>query len=323
MNDLTIPLLAVDGGGTKSLAVFTDAKGNIVGQGRAGSCNYQGVGMEAAARELIAAVRAALEASGQGEAFAAIGKLKVECAVFAMAGLDTEKDRTVIKGMVQEVLDHLRIRVKLLVVENDGFTALLGATDGDPGILIIAGTGSIIFGINEQGVSARAGGWGHRAGDEGSGYWIGKRAITAILKAEDGRGKPTRLGEWIFPHLNLQNAEDLFNWTYSSEYSVEKVAQLSQWVRLAFAEGDSVSRELLEEASDELFHGARAVIRKLKMSRTPFKIVLQGGVLQNGEFMRQLLVEKFHAHSPYAILDTAKKEPIFGVIAMGMSYLAR
>ncbi|MCG6197790.1 N-acetylglucosamine kinase, partial [Anoxybacillus sp. LAT_38] len=80
--------------------------------------------------------------SGSGAAW------EVECAVFGLAGLDTEHDRQVITGMVRDVLEMLRIRVRHLIVENDGFAALLGATNGEPGILVIAGTGSIAFGVN-------------------------------------------------------------------------------------------------------------------------------------------------------------------------------
>ncbi|WP_409345519.1 N-acetylglucosamine kinase [Paenibacillus sp. MBLB4367] len=317
-----IPLLAVDGGGTKCLAVFVDSEGNVWGEGKAGSCNYQGVGREAVIRELIEAIRGAIgEISLKREPTCENMEWEVDCAVFALAGLDTEFDRNVIRALVEEVLNRLQIRVQSLIVENDGFAALLGATDGGPGILIIAGTGSIIYGINEQGVSARAGGWGHRVGDEGSGYWIGKQAITAILKAEDGRGKPTRLGEWIIPHLGLSNAEDLYNWVYHADYSVDKAAELSRMVSIAMAKGDEVSRELLVAAADELFEGACAVIRKLNMRNTPFKIVLQGGVLQNDDFIHQALIEKFRAFTPLAVPDKARKEPIYGVIAMGLSYM--
>lgn len=318
----TIPLLAVDGGGTKCLAVFMDTKERWLGQGRAGSCNYQGIGREAALQELTQGIRAALvNYEKQQSCSLKNKKIEVECAVFGLAGLDTEYDRHIIAGMVGEVLQSLKIEVKHLLVENDGLAALLGATAGEPGILVIAGTGSIVYGINQEGISARAGGWGHKVGDEGSGYWIGKQAIMAVLKAEDGRGEPTELGSWILPHLGLKTPEDLFNWIYSADYSVEKVGELSRFVSYAVSGGDQVAHQILKVAGHELFLGAHAVVNKLDLLDKPFKIILQGGVLQNDNLVRQLLMEKIRKYTTLAKIDVAKHDPIYGVLAKGLSYL--
>lgn len=324
-----IPLLAVDGGGTKCLAVLIDDDGNRVGQGRAGSCNYQGIGREAAAQEIRLAIEAAVAEWGGRQKHqskhtqASDMDMEVECAVFGLAGLDTEYDRRILIQMVEEVLSQLRIKVKYLVVENDGFAALLGATGGQPGILVIAGTGSIVYGINEQGMTARAGGWGHRVGDEGSGYWIGKQAIVSILKAEDGRGETSRLGELILTHLGLTAPEALFNWVYGSDYAVEKVGELSRLVSQAAAEGDHVARQILTVAGSELYLGAKAVIDKLGVRQSAFKVVLQGGVLQNNEWVNRILMDQLLQYAPHAVMDSVENEPIYGVMAMGLSHLRR
>jgi N-acetylglucosamine kinase-like BadF-type ATPase len=322
MGGARIPLLAVDGGGTKCLAVFAEEDARIVGMGRAGSCNYQGIGEEAASRELAKAIRQAMnDVSANHPALSSAEPWNVDCAVFGLAGLDTEHDREVIVSMVEGVLRQLHIRVNHLVVENDGFAALLGATNGEPGILVIAGTGSIAYGVNRQGITARSGGWGHRVGDEGSGYWIGKRAITAVLKASDGRGEPTALAGRLLPYLGLRQVEELFNWTYGSTYSVEKVAELSPLVSQAAAEGDAVAKKILLDASEELFLAARAVIDKLAMSATAFKMILQGGVLQNDERVRAMVVERVLRHAPQVQIDKAQNDPIYGVIAKGLALL--
>ncbi|MED1644861.1 BadF/BadG/BcrA/BcrD ATPase family protein [Brevibacillus agri] len=326
-----IPLLAVDGGGTKCLAVLADRAAREVGQGRSGSCNYQGIGEEAAARELVAAIRQAMEdaagrgtlppfVSGQGA-----GELEweVDCAVFGIAGLDTEHDRRVISQMVSKVLDQLGIRVHQLIVENDGFAALLGATGGKPGILVIAGTGSIAFGVNEAQETARAGGWGHRVGDEGSGYWIGKQAIMAVLRAADGRGEPTLLKELLLPHVGLARVDELFNWTYSEHYSVEKVGELSPLVSQAALAGDQVAAHILQVAGEELFAAARAVIEALDMKTKPFQMIMQGGVLQNDDRVRKIVVEHVQRYAAQVVIENAQNEPIYGVIAKGLAYLER
>ena len=260
MERLTIPLLAVDGGGTKCQVVFADRQKHVRGSGRAGACNYQGSGTEAAARELLKGIGSAALELKQALGSPQAEEIEVECAVFGMAGLDTEHDRSIIFAMVQQVLQQLHIRVKHLLVENDGLAVLLGATNGEPGVLVIAGTGSIAYGINEEGISARAGGWGHRVGDEGSGYWLGKQAIIAILRERTEEENRLSLAKWILPHLGLRQSEELFNWSYGPDYSVKKVGELSRLVSFAAAYGDEAARNILISAAEELFAAARSVI---------------------------------------------------------------
>lgn len=322
-----IPLLAVDGGGTKSLAVLTDRQGQVLGRGHGGPSNYHGSGTEGAMRELAAAIREAiadLDHSGGSPVVPDAEKeaeVEVECAVFALAGLDTESDRLAITGLVQEALALLPLQVGHLIVENDGYAALLGATGGQPGILVIAGTGSIIYGIDEQGRTARAGGWGHRVGDEGSGYWIGKQAVLAILRAYDGRGADTRLKEWVLPYLGMEREEELFNWMYGSAYSIEKVSRLSRAVGQAASAGDKEAQRILSAAADELFYAAAAVIRHLSFHCDPFVAIMQGGVLQHESHVREALMRRIEAYAPHVQWDEARREPIYGVTAMGLSYL--
>lgn len=316
-----IPFLAVDGGGTKSLCYFFDRHGYIRGQGRSGSCNYQGVGKEAAVRELIHAIRNALE-DGKLEGNGEVGEteLETDCAALGIAGLDTEYDRSIILELVEEALQHLRIRAKRLIIENDGFAALLGATNGQPGILMIAGTGSIVYGVNDQGEVARAGGWGHRVGDEGSGYWIGKQAIIHILKTMDGRVAPNKLAEHILPYLDLKDPEDLFNWTYNSSYSVEKVAELSSLVSQAHSQGDQVAQSIMIQAAEQLFTCAKAVIERINLYRQPFQIILQGGVLQNNAFVREYVTNQFNTFAPSGQIENKNKEPIYGMMALALDH---
>lgn len=322
MDKHTIPLLAIDGGGTKCLVVFADRQGNILGQGKGGSSNYQGIGKDGVIHELVLGIEEAISDMHQRDGGSVPhAEIEVSCAVFALAGLDTEYDRRMITGLVREVLKQLQIQVNHLIVENDGYAALFGATCGQPGILAIAGTGSIIFGINDQGKTVRAGGWGHRVGDEGSGHWIGKQAVMAILKAYDGRNEGTQLGKWVLPHLGMENEEDLFNWVYGPEYSIEKVSALSRLVGQAAANGDKESQQILEAAAHELFIAVEAVIRHLSFQNEPFTMILQGGVLQHEGYVRDMLMHKIKAYAPQVRWDKARREPIYGVTAMGLSYL--
>ncbi|MGO0062450.1 N-acetylglucosamine kinase [Brevibacillus fluminis] len=324
MARIQIPLLAVDGGGTKCLAVFAEADRSLLGTGRAGSCNYQGIGEAAAKQEVIKAIRAAMHEVCQRKGIeAGQAEWEVACAVFGLAGLDTERDRQIIQQMVSAALSELSIQVNDLIVENDGFAALLGATKGGAGILVIAGTGSIAYGINEAGTTARAGGWGHRVGDEGSGYWIGKQAVQEVLRAADGRSGATQLTDLLLTHLGLDHVEALFNWAYSPDFSVEKTAELSPLVSLAAEAGDSAAMRILQKASEELALAAQSVITQLALGEVPFTMILQGGVLQKHDLLRGMVVEQIKSIAPKVQIDMENHEPIDGVIAKGLAYLEK
>src|SRR5213078_4483038 len=95
-------------------------------------------------------------------------------------------------------------RSRVLVV-NDALIALAAGAGDDPGIVIISGTGSIVYGRNERVEAARAGGWGHMIGDEGSGYWIGREALAAVMRAGDGRGPETGLTAAMLAHFQVDD----------------------------------------------------------------------------------------------------------------------
>ena len=173
-------VLGVDGGGTKTRAVIMDSRGRVVGEGAAGPSNPLRVGISNAA----AAIR---EAVDKACVMAGVQRSDLVAAEIGLAGVR----RGDLRLRMREALSGLAIDV--LEVVTDADIALYGATDGEPGIVIIAGTGSICCGTNARGRHECAGGWGPLAGDEGSGSWIARRALRAIGCASDGRGPDTEL----------------------------------------------------------------------------------------------------------------------------------
>ena len=133
-----------------------------------------------------------------------------------------------------------------VLVVNDALAALVaGAGDQGPGIVLIAGTGSICYGRNEAGQAARAGGWGYLLGDEGSGWWIGRRTLSAVMRAGDGRGPATLLTERVLAHLELDETSDLIHEVYYRDTRRRAVAGLSGVVQRAADDGDVVARQIL------------------------------------------------------------------------------
>lgn len=129
------------------------------------------------------------------------------------------------------------------------------------------------------------------------------------------------LKDLLLPYLGLARVDELFNWTYSSLYSVEKVGELSPLVSKAADAKDQVAVAILEIAGEELFLAVRAVIDHLNMKNKPFQMILQGGVLQNDERVRKIVVERVRRYASQVVIENAQNAPIYGVIAKGLAYL--
>src|ERR1044072_3714040 len=168
-------VVGVDGGGTKTEAVIMDASLRVIGGGHAGPSNPLRVGIAGAA----AAVREAIDNA------CASAKLRRGDLIGAQIGLAGARRRELGERMRETLLP---LGIGDIEVVTDANIALYGATDGAPGLVVIAGTGSICCGINARGKRFCAGGWGPVAGDEGAGAWIARRALGEIAGASGGRG---------------------------------------------------------------------------------------------------------------------------------------
>nr|WP_263327133.1 BadF/BadG/BcrA/BcrD ATPase family protein [Neobacillus sp. Marseille-Q6967] len=317
MNKSSFELLAVDGGGTKTRAVLVDAEANILGEGKAGPSNYHVVGTVGAKEALVEAILAAFKDAGIEDG----QSVKVKKAVFALAGIDTSNDEIEVAGVVQQVVKEMSIEIDSLLVENDCLSALLGATQNKAGILLIAGTGSIVFAHDGKNRIIRSGGWGHRVGDEGSGYWIGKQAIQSVLKMQDGRGEETLLSKLILEKFNFNNIEDLYNWTYSDSYSVDDVGALAAVVDEAYRLGDGVSKCILDAAVDELLLLVETAIEKADIQEDEFDLIFQGGVIHNNHYIKSQVLERIQQSARKVNIITTTEEPICNIIKRGLKLI--
>ena len=320
-NSTTFPLIAIDGGATKTLAAIVDEKGTILGTGKSGASNYQVVGFDGAIGAISEAISTAILSLKEKDQ--TLREISFQRAVFALAGIDTADDYETVKDIVKEAVKRTAILVNETIVENDALSALLGATDHQPGILLISGTGSIAFAYDGKGTYKRSGGFGHLLGDEGSGYWIGMQAIRSILKMHDGRGPNTVLSKKIIPYLHLKNHEELQNWVYGPDFSVDKAASLSVFVAEAAATGDLVSKNILNEAVEELLQLVTSVAQKANLPGNPFTLVLLGGILENMDAIRDQLIIKINELYPEAIIRIKPEKPINLIIRRGLYRLRK
>src|SRR3954447_6558295 len=232
--------LGVDGGQSGTTAVIGDETGRILGTGEAGPCNH------AAAAEGRAKLERAIRGSvSQACANAGLDLANVtfEAACFGLSG--GPEDRL-------EILGSIVKSRRPLIVTIDAVVALSGATPTGQGIIVIAGTGSISFGRNAGGRTARAGGWGYVFGDEGGAFDIARQALRASLRMEEGWGPPTYLREILLDATGSRDANDMLHRFYGPEWPRSRVATLAPLVDRAAASGDPVAARIMQNAAQEL-----------------------------------------------------------------------
>jgi len=294
----TVPrghVLGVDGGGSATRCVIMSTGGEALATGKAGPSNPITVGAEKALANILEAVDEASARSGVHEFMASR---------LGVAGTDRSRLR-------QELLDGMPGSFGDTQIVSDAASALAGGTGCRPGVAVIAGTGSIAYGENTLRETARAGGWGWRLGDEGSGYTIGLNAIMAALKAHDGRAPETLLKEKIVGHLGLDGIEGIIDWVYEPGREPRDIAYLVPLVREAEAVGDEAAALVMAEAGAELGLVANAVIRRLGLSGG-FPVSLNGGVFKQPSGYIMAFEEVVRREAPECALIEPRLPPLLG-----------
>jgi N-acetylglucosamine kinase-like BadF-type ATPase len=297
-------VVGVDGGGSKTHAVIVDADGRIMGEGTAGPSNPLRVGIARAA----AAVREAIDKACEA---AHVRRQDIVAAEVGLAGAR----RTELRERVREALSNFGIAD--LEVVGDADIALHGATDGEPGVVVIAGTGSVCCGVNARGKRNCAGGWGPVAGDEGGGAWIARRALRAIAHASDGRGPKTSLTAAACAYFHVTTPEDLSTAIYAPTMTNERLAGFGKQVIDAAKAKDVVAREIMAEAGSELGLAVVAVIRNLKLETERFQVAYVGGVFEaGGDLVLGPMCERILPIAPLAFVAPPRMPPSLAAARM-------
>ncbi|KAL4377342.1 hypothetical protein GQ457_02G018690 [Hibiscus cannabinus] len=245
----------------------------VLARALAGCSNHNSVG-ETAARETLEEVMAdALSKSGSSRS-------AVRAVCLAVSGVNHPTDQQRILSWLRDIFPG---QVKLYV-RNDAVAALASGTMGKlHGCVLIAGTGTIAYGFTEDGREARAAGAGPVLGDWGSGYGIAAQALTAVIRAHDGRGPHTMLTSTILQTLDLSSADEVIGWTYADP-SWARIAALVPVVVSCAEAGDEVANKILKEAVQELAISVKAVVQRLGLcgadGKNYFPLVMVGGVLE-------------------------------------------
>jgi N-acetylglucosamine kinase-like BadF-type ATPase len=267
--------LGVDGGQSGTTALIGDESGRVLGRGEAGPCNHAGAeeGRAKLERAVTASVAAACRQAGLD-----VAVIHFEAACFGMSG--GPEDKAAILGSI--------LRVGRLTVTNDAVIALAGAAETGQGIVTIAGTGSIAFGRNSEGRSARSGGWGYVFGDEGSAFDIVRQALRAALRMEEGWGAQTALRAVVLDATGSGNANEAMHRLYAADWPRDRTATLAPLVDAAAVAGDAVAIEILTNAAAQLAMLAASVRSRLWKPGDAVEVAYIGGV-----FRSRVVLERF------------------------------
>ncbi len=281
-------VLGVDGGGSKTLVWLADADAASKtprGVGRAGPSNPLVVGWHAALANIDRAVSRAFSS-------AKIARQPVSAVCLAVAGTAREAERQRLESWVGN--RHIATQI---ATTHDALPVLTAGTSGGVGIALISGTGSFAFGRNEQGTTARAGGWGQRLGDEGSGYAIARAGLQAVTHAHDGIGPVTRLSDTMLHALDVSTVMDLREVLSDDQFDARRFAGLAPLVIEAAEAGDPPATAIIDEASRGLSALVLAVNQQLAAhpGENECELALSGGLLVHSAYLRKQLLEAVSA----------------------------
>lgn len=274
-------MIGVDCGGTRARAVVLD-----------------GSGAELARVEGPGAVASAADPGSAARALAGVSRRAAEQAHLTLpvdgvwAGV-TGAGREAARSSVELELSRMGV-ARAVRVGTDVEAAFHDAFGGGPGVLLIAGTGSIAYGRAEDGREGRVGGWGHHIGDEGSGYAIGLEALRRVARTLDGRGPETALVGAVLEHLDLVSIDDVVTWMGTAPKA--DVASLAPVVAAASSAGDPVAGEILVQAVQDLEGHVLAILENLGPWSKPPTVALAGGLLGPGRALREPLLRSLAQH---------------------------
>lgn len=309
-------LLGVDGGGSTTEAWLAEDDGEVLGRGTAGPSNAKAVGLDAARQALENAIAHAFADAGHDRA----SPRRVEVACLGLAGFDRPGDRAILAGWNDESQWARR-----LITENDGALVIAAGTPEGWGVGVIAGTGSIATARAPDGRTARAGGWGHLIGDEGSAYALALDALRLIARRHDGREPAPNTGdpltERFMKALGVSNPGEIVTTLYAPEFTRARIAALAPDVLSACADAPADAKRLLLPAGRALAEIAAASARALGWHAGPLPMAVAGGFLLAAPAVLDALLSdlKERGYKPTHGLVT---KPVNGALVIARRILA-
>jgi N-acetylglucosamine kinase-like BadF-type ATPase len=296
---MTAPLVVgIDAGGSKTRAFAVDRDGAVVGRGAGGGANLL------SSPDPAGSIAAALTES--------LGSAKPEAVVLSCSGGDRPADRE--KG--RAILTQLVGPAVRIEVTHDAIAALYAGNPAGCGVVLIAGTGSIAFGRNDEGDERRAGGWGYLIGDEGSAVWLGLEGLRAAAHNADGRGAGTTITAHILRELGVQSFMEVIPQLYGRPHPAPAILAAVRAVGRAAAESDAIAVSIVQRGAHALARAASVVAAELRLEDGP--VYLAGGAFESLPSLERAVRGELLRMLPRATVEPVSEEPAMGAARLAM-----
>jgi N-acetylglucosamine kinase-like BadF-type ATPase len=295
--------LGIDGGGTRTRSLLVSETGDIHGRAVSGPSNVQQVSMETLRGNLQQLL---------DQTFTDLpDDIEYISSCFGLAGAASAKN----KDEIRDILVSLTpVPSESPILTSDAHIALIGALANRPGLMLIAGTGSICLGRDAEGRTHRTGGWGPAYDDLGSGSWIGQQAMQATFQESDGRRPEGPWQRHVLKRLRCNSMEELLCKVKTGEISNPHVAALAPMVIQLAQAGISAADDILDRAIQELVRAVTVTHHKAKLGPAP--LVLVGGLLEKSELFRDRLTTALQAAAPAVQVQKSLMAPIVGAVVV-------
>ncbi|MHB1346412.1 MAG: N-acetylglucosamine kinase [Candidatus Humimicrobiaceae bacterium] len=309
-------ILGVDGGGTKTMIAVADLNGEIIIEKSIGSINFKSIGVDGAAKNFVQGMKSVikeLESNGDTPYF--------KSSYFGLAGLNTSYDKVVCVKIVLNESINSYLNLQKAVLCNDTVIGLAAGSMNKNRVIIICGTGSNCYGINEEENEAKSNGWDYILGDEGSGISMGIKTLRAIMQAYDGRGDETLLTKAVYEFLNINSVDELNKWTYEDNFSKDRFASLSLPLCETAEKGDKVAIKILKEEAEEVIKNVTAVVKRLHLADRDFDLVFVGNNFKCIKHFQRIILKKLKESFPSINYIPLTSKPVIGAIRLALKNL--
>ena len=292
--------LGIDGGGTKTKSIVIDENNHIVYEGISGPSSVDTVSFETSYSNIEQSLV---------DFFKVFPTATFESAFIGLGGIVFEKQKETLKAFLKNLAGI--VSKTHLYIENDMFNALFSSGSFDKGMSLICGTGMVAFGINEQGRTHKAAGWGYKEGEIGSGYSLGFSAIQYMIRAYDGRYKKDAFAKEIASQVNLKKATDIIYLLEEFHNNRTKVASLAPLVTKYANLNHPYALKIIDTATDEIALAVQAVFHELAFEHEVSLVIIGSLGLAPGVF-HDKLIKKIKAISSFIHIKKAIYDPALG-----------
>lgn len=295
--------IGIDGGGTKTRCILTDENLKIIKSSDGKASNPLTTGFDIAASRIISLIKKVS------------GNTKISLCVIGTAGVGRKNNLDLLLKSIKVFAHKKNILIPPIKILTDIEITFEGAFSGDTGAILISGTGSILYAKDEKSNFLRVGGFGRLIGDEGSGYSIGRKALSSISKCFDGRKKTTALSKVFSSKYNVTGSNQLISLIHSPKFNIAELAKLV--IALA-SKGNRECIQILNEEIEELILHIRALTRRIKSGK--INLCLQGSLISKSNYFSGKLKARINKNFPEIKIIKAKYPPEIGAVLIAKKF---